>query len=139
MGTLSRTKGAQYEREIARELQALTGITFRRNLTQYQQSDRDDLTPDDPAWPFSLELKRAASLNGMLPTWRKQATIAAKRLDLFPAVVFRLDKGRTRVSVPMEAIGAAFGGAPGDCALWIETDLDGLAYLAREIMARTAA
>jgi len=138
MTAKSRDKGAAFELEIAKALHALTGITFRRNLTQWQQRDRCDLLPDDPAWPFSIECKRAAELNGMLGTWQAQAATAAKREDLFPVVVFRLDKARTRVSVPMEAIGAAFGGAPGDCDLWVETDLDGLAYLARELMAESS-
>ncbi len=138
MSARSRNKGAAYELEVAKALHALTGIGFRRNLVQYQTSERADLVPDDPAWPFAIECKRAAVLNGMLGSWQVQAKVAARRVSLFPVVVFRLDKARTRVSVPMEAIGAAFGGSPGDCALWVETDLDGLAYLAREIMARDA-
>jgi hypothetical protein len=52
--TNSRTKGAQFEREVAKLLLLELGITFKRDLRQYQEADHGDLIPDDPAFPFEL-------------------------------------------------------------------------------------
>lgn len=54
----SRAKGASFEREIAAQLEALTGIRFKRNLEQVRAVDHCDLLADDADWPFSLELDR---------------------------------------------------------------------------------
>jgi len=40
--------------------------------------------------------------------------------------------------VPMAAIAAAFGNGATDCGEWVEVSLEGLAYLAGEIMAGAA-
>lgn len=56
----SRTKGAQFEREVAKLLLLELGISFKRDLRQYQTGGHGDLIPDDPAFPFELELKRYA-------------------------------------------------------------------------------
>jgi hypothetical protein len=49
--TNSRTKGASFEREVAKLLLLELGITFKRDLRQYQEADHGDLIPDDPAFP----------------------------------------------------------------------------------------
>lgn len=138
MSAHSRTKGASYERQIATALHDLTGITFKRNLSQYQSVGLDDLTPDDPSWPFALELKRYATGNSCRAGWKAQAETAAKAQSKLPAVVFRFDRQDTRCAVPMAAMCAAFGGSD-DSGEWVEITLEGLAYLASEIMARAAA
>jgi len=131
---MSRTKGASYERQIANDLFRLTGIGFKRNLNQYQSVGLDDLTPDDPAWPFALELKRFAAGNSCRSGWKAQAQAAANASGKLPAVVYRFDRQDTRCAVPMAAMCAAFGGSD-DSGEWVEITLDGLAYLASEIMA----
>lgn len=128
----SRNKGAAFEREIAAMLFDLTGITFKRNLEQSREAGHGDLNPDDPAWPFSLELKRYASGTGCKPEWKAQAITAADKAGLIPAVVYKFDRREIRCSVPFAAIGS-------DCAEWFDCSLNGLAYLAREIMADKAA
>ncbi|WP_171232190.1 hypothetical protein [Ruegeria sp. HKCCA4812] len=133
MGSLSRTKGAAYEREVAKELFDLTGITFARNLRQYQQAGNDDLIPDDPAFPFSPELKRRAKAYTCADEWKQQATKAAEKQGKLPAVIWRGDHMKSRVSVPMRAFCAAF---PAD--QWVDLSLEGFALLAREIMAGAA-
>ncbi len=138
MSAMSRNKGATYERDVARELHGLTGIAFKRNLEQVREDAHGDLVTDEAAWPFTIECKRKA-VKSSLPAWRAQASAAARKAGKLAVVVYRFDREPTRVSVPFEAIGAAFGGGPGDCDLWAETTLEGLAYLAREIMARTSA
>ncbi|MDP5216713.1 hypothetical protein Q5Y75_05740 [Ruegeria sp. 2205SS24-7] len=133
MGNLSRTKGAAYEREVALELHALTGINFARNLRQYQKSGDDDLRADDDAWPFAIECKRYATANTCAPAWKKQAEEAAERQDKLPAVCWRGDRMETRVSVPMYAFCAAFSRHQ-----WADLSLQGFASLAREIMSGAA-
>lgn len=131
----SRNKGAAYERDIAARLLGLTGITFKRDLEQYRSGERGDLVPDDPAWPFVLELKRYASGTGCKPAWREQATTAANAAHRFPAVIYRFDRRDDRVAVPLEAIAAAFGEGHIGSTEWAEITIEGLAYLAAEIMA----
>lgn len=132
-----RRKGAAYERQVAARLHGLTGITFKRDLDQYRASEHGDLTADDPAWPFLIECKRYASGTGCKPAWREQANMAAFRAGKFPAVIFRFDRLDDRVSVPMDAISFAFSGAYSNVSEWAEITIEGLAYLAAEIMAKS--
>jgi hypothetical protein len=134
----SRAKGAAFEREVAAQLEALTGIRFQRNLEQVRAVDHCDLLPDDPAWPFSLELKRYADGTTCRPAWRDQAERAAAKNGKIPAVVFRFDRQDVRVSVPLAAVGKALGAKWREDG-WAEIDLAGLAYMAAEIMAGEAA
>jgi hypothetical protein len=78
--TNSRTKGAQFEREVAKLLLLELGITFKRDLRQYQEADHGDLIPDDPAFPFELELKRYAHgpISGTDKWWQQVTTAAAQ-------------------------------------------------------------
>ena len=128
----SRNKGSTFERAIARELELLLGIRFERNLEQVRAVDHSDLTPSDPAFPFSLELKRYASGTGCKAEWKAQSQRAAAKTGKIACVIYKFDRQDVWVAVPM----AAFGH---DCAEWAETTMDGLAYLAREIMAGKAA
>ncbi len=134
----SRAKGSAFERDIARQLEALTGVSFARNLEQVRAVDHCDLLADDPAWPFSLELKRYATGTGCKPEWRAQAIRAAEKNGRIPAVVYKFDRRDVRVSVPIQAVGIALGRAWED-PHWADVPLEGLAYLAREIMAERAA
>jgi hypothetical protein len=134
----SRAKGAAFERQIAARLEGLTGIRFQRNLEQVRAVDHCDLIADDPAWPFSLELKRYASGTGCKPEWRAQAERAAAKTGRIPVVIYQFDRRAVFVSVPLAAIGRALGQEwtePG----WAEINLEGLAYMAGELMAERAA
>lgn len=124
----SRNKGATFERDIARELELLTGIRFQRNLEQSRAVDHCDLIPDSDAWPYSLELKAYAAGNGCKPAWREQATRAAAKTGRIPCVVYKYNRQPIRVCLPLA-----------DSGEWHETTLAGLAYLARELMAERAA
>ena len=130
----SRTKGASFERDLAKELFLLTGITFERNLEQVRTVDHSDLTPDNPAFPFAIEAKRYASGNGCKPEWIAQATRSAAKIGKFPCVVFKFDRLPIRVAVPFAAIAAAFD-TETKSDEWAHISLEGFAYLAREIMA----
>jgi Holliday junction resolvase len=130
MGKASRTKGASFERAIAAELEALTGVRFLRNLEQVRTAAHGDLIADDDGWPFSIECKRIANGASCLTAWKEQAANAARLANKLPAVVFKFDRLPVRVAVPLSAI--CGDGAPAE---WAEISLDGLAYIAREIMA----
>ena len=133
----SRNKGSAFERSIAADLHLLTGITFKRNLEQVREADHGDLIADDPAWPFSCELKRYASGTGCRPAWVAQSVKAADAAGKLPCVIFKYDRLPIRCAVPFAALAAAFGGTA-SADEWAEVSLDGLAYLAREIMAGRA-
>lgn len=123
----SRNKGASFERQIAIELELLTGVRFKRDLEQYRAGDHGDLIPSDPAWPFVLECKRYASGTGCTPAWKAQASKAAAAEGKLPAVIFKFDRRDVRVAMPLAELGGE----------WAETTMDALAYRAREIMAET--
>lgn len=135
MGKKSRTKGATFERDIAHELFLLTGITFKRNLEQTREAAHGDLVADDPAWPFSCELKRYAAGISCLSAWKDQASKAAAMCGKIPAVIFKFDRQPVRVAVPLACL---CNGRCEDPAEWAEITLDGFAYIARELMAGAA-
>jgi Holliday junction resolvase len=121
----SRTKGAAFEREIAKLLflELGIGISFRRDLRQYQTSGHGDLIPSDPAFPFELELKKYAKgpINGP-DKWWEQVCTAATRTNKRPALIYKYDRQPIRVVVEMQGI---------RCNISFED----FCYLTREIMA----
>ena len=119
----ARNKGAQFEREIANMLLFELGISFKRDLRQYQEADHGDLIPSDPAFPFELELKRYASgpISGT-DNWWKQVTTAAAKANKRPALIYKYDRQPVRVVVELHGI---------RCNISFED----FSYLTREIMA----
>lgn len=130
----SRNKGAAFERSIAQELELLTGVKFKRDIEQYRAGDHGDLIADDPAWPFTVECKRYAQGKRCKAAWWEQAKAAAKAAGKMPCVIYKYDRDEIRVALPFSLLGP---GCSPDPDTWFETSLDGLAYLAREIMAET--
>lgn len=130
----SRNKGAQFERAIAARLFGLTGVTFKRDLEQYRAGEHGDLIPDDPAFPFVIECKRYAEGTTCRPAWRAQATAAASKANRYPAVIYKFDRKDERVSIPFEAICAAFGDKHSGSTDWAEITIEGFAYLVGELM-----
>lgn len=130
----SRNKGSAFERAVAIELELLTGVKFQRDLEQYRAADHGDLIPSDPAWPFVVECKAYAAGTGCKPEWKAQATKAAEATRRLPCVIYKYDRRPIRVAMPMAAIAAAHGAIclSGE---WVETTVEGLAYIAAEIMA----
>ena len=122
----SRTKGASFEREVAKLLLLELGITFKRDLRQYQEADHGDLIPSDPAFPFELELKRYAKgpISGT-DNWWKQVTTAAARTHKRPALIYKYDRQPIRVVVELQGIRA-------------NISFEDFCYLARETMAHEA-
>lgn len=128
----SRNKGATFERDVARELELLTGISFKRDIEQYRAGEHGDLIASDPAWPFVIECKRYAQGKRCKAEWWAQSKRAAVAAGKLPCVVYKFDRDEVRAALPFSLLGN--GDAP-DPDTWFETDLNGLAYLAREIMA----
>ena len=122
----ARNKGATFEREIANMLFFELGISFKRDLRQYQEADHGDLIPDNPAFPFELELKRYAHgpISGTNKWWQ-QVTTAANKAGKRPALIYRYDRQPIRCVVEMQGI---------RCNISFED----FCYLAREIMAHDA-
>lgn len=133
MSAMSRNKGSAFERAVAKELFLLTGVTFKRDLDQYRASDRGDLIPDDPAWPFLCECKAYATGTACRPAWQEQATRAAMAAGTTPAVIFKYDRRPVRVSIPLSAICPDMPASE-----WVEITLQAFAALAAEKMAEGA-
>lgn len=131
----SRNKGSSFERDIARELHLLLGVSFKRDLDQYREKDRGDLIADSDAFPFVIECKRYANGSGCKPTWWAQANKAALEAQKFPAVIFKYDRKPVRVAVSarhaVECITRRKWSAENHL---IEIDIEGFAYLCREGM-----
>jgi Holliday junction resolvase len=122
----SRTKGASFERDLAKMLFLELGISFKRDLRQYQEADHGDLIPDDPAFPFELELKRYSKgpISGT-DKWWQQVCTAAKRSNKRPALIYKYDRQPIRVVVELQGI---------RCNISFED----FSYLCRETMAHDA-
>lgn len=122
----SRTKGAAFEREVAKLLLLELGIGFKRDLRQYQEAEHADLIPDDPAFPYALELKRYATgpISGP-DKWWQQVKVAAERMHKLPALIYKYDRQPIRCVVELQGI---------RCNISFED----FCYLARETMAHDA-
>lgn len=133
----SRQKGAGFERKIATELLDLTGISFKRNLDQYQERGLGDLTPSDDAWPFALELKAYAKGAAIRPAWIKQAFEAAEGVNKHPCVIYKFNNKPIRCAVWWPAMAEATSGPCNDQVkdIMLELSLPAFASLAAEIMA----
>ena len=132
--TNSRNKGAAFERAIAKDLFLLTGINFKRDLEQYRSQDHGDLIADCEAWPFVIECKAYASGKSCRDAWKAQATAAAVAVGKMPCVVYKFNNCPVRVAVPWVVMSKALGLSVGPND-WFECSLEGLAFLAGEIMA----
>jgi Holliday junction resolvase len=131
----SRNKGASFERAIARELFRELGIEFKRDLEQYQESERGDLVTKHHGWPFVIECKAYASGADARSAWVAQVFKAAETTGLHPALIYKFNNKPVRVRVWMDAIAEAHGGTA-VCTEWADLSIQGFAYVARELMAR---
>lgn len=132
--TNPKTKGAGFERQAAKELEALLGIRFDRNpFEQQRQANQPDLIASDAAFPFSIECKRYKGGSFQLAWWQ-QSKNAANATGYYPCVIFKFDHKPIQVAVDWNAIGAMTGSKFNEDGL-VFIDLEGFAFLAREIMA----
>lgn len=137
MTAMSRNKGSRFERAIAHDLHALTGVTFVRNLEQVRTAAHGDLVADTPDWPFSCELKARAAIVSCLTAWKEQAVKAAALCGKYPAVIFKANRQPVRVAVPFSVVAAGLGAEIVSDG-WVEMGVEDFAALASEIMAAKA-
>ena len=95
MGKSQRTKGAVFEREVAKQFSAAYGEDFLRNIGQARDGGNDiDIGR------FRVECKRRKTL-GTVEGWLTQAT-AACGVGHVPIVVARSDGGAAMVLLSLE-------------------------------------
>lgn len=130
----SRNKGASGEREVAIALFGELGMTFKRDLRQYQTVELGDLVCDDAAFPFCIEVKRYAKGWTCKPAWEAQVFKAAANTGLHPCVIYRYDGQQWRCRIWIDAVAEALG-VSSVSGRHFDTDIQGFAWVAREIMA----
>ena len=124
-----RNKGASFEREVANMLRDELGIGFKRNLEQYRTAGHADLIPDDPAFPFTLELKRYKDGPiGGAPAWWDQASGAADLDGKMPCLIYKYDRKPMRCVIPLAALTEC------DHDYTVEVDFETFCFIAREAM-----
>ena len=121
-----RNKGSQFELATAKALFLELGIGFKRDLEQTRTAGHADLIPDDPAFPFALELKRYKSgpINGP-DKWWEQVCTAAKKTNKRPALIYKYDRQPVRCVVELQGVLA-------------NISFQDFCFLTREIMAHDA-
>jgi len=124
-----RNKGASFEREVANMLRDELGIGFKRDLEQYRSGAHADLIPDDPEFPFSLELKRYKDgpIGGSIGWW-EQVKTAAEREQKMPCLIYKYDRKPMRCVIPLAALTDC------DHDYTVEVDFETFCYIAREAM-----
>lgn len=144
-GSKSRNKGRGYEYEIANELFQQLGINFVRELDQTREKHLGDLRTEDCNFPFVIECKRYKS--GVSGDWWSQVCTAAAIAGdgKMPMLCYRLDRQKTRVRMPVQALTLLAEYVPaGDIAeqhdwrMACEMDIDTACYVIREILANGA-
>jgi hypothetical protein len=123
-----RAKGAGFERDVAKLLHAELGISFKRNLEQYRAGFHDDLTPDDPAFPWSIECKRYAG-GAFSMVWWEQSVAAAQAQSKLPCVIYKFDRKPIRVAIPL---GCLMDDSDGHI---VDVSFEAFIYITREMMA----
>ena len=122
-----RAKGAGFERDVAKLLHAELGISFKRNLEQYRAGFHDDLTPDDPAFPWSIECKRYAA-GAFSTSWWEQSVAAAQAQNKLPCVIYKFDRKPIRVAIPLDCL---MDDSDGHI---VDVSFEAFIYITREMM-----
>ena len=133
----SRQKGAQGEREVAKELFEELGIEFKRDLRQYQSADYGDLVAQVDNFPFSIEVKRHKKGWTCRPEWEEQTQKSAQVTNQYPCVIYRFDGQQWRCRIWFSALAESYGAT---CTHDGKVDLSihDFAWVAREIMSGRA-
>jgi len=101
----SRAKGAGFEREIAHLIYEHLGISVRRDLDQYRESQHGDLIGLD-GWV--IECKRYADNSSFLhrAEWWTQTCNAARNGE-HPVLIYKYDRRPIRCVFPLHVINPA--------------------------------
>lgn len=136
-----RAKGASYERQVAKNLEAELGIKFSRILEQTREADLGDLQPEDPDFPFIIECKRyKQGSSHATPSHWTQACRAGEKAGKLPALVYKYDRLPERWRIPVEALARLRSYVPQqneDQYSWkhaVELSFEDFCMIARELM-----
>lgn len=139
-GSKSINKGRGYEYEVIRELYQQLGLTFVRELDQTRTAHLGDLVTNDCDFPFVIECKRYKS--SVSPAWWDQVCTAAAVAGKLPCLIYRLDRQKTKVRMPVQAITYLADFTPAgdvseqhDWKFAVEMDMDTACYVMREVLA----
>lgn len=107
--TNSRNKGKSGEYEVIKILTDELGggadkLEFKRDIEQYRQGDLGDVICNDPAFPFTVEVKRYRQGVHAQPQWWDQVCTAAQACNKLPLLVYRYDRMPWRWRFPVAAI-----------------------------------
>ena len=104
-----KVKGANWERELAKMIYDELGITVKRDLEQYRQSDRGDLIGLEK---WTIEAKRYAKNAGgnFKPEWWAQVTTAANASGTQPVLIYKYDRQPVKCVVFLSSINSDFAG-----------------------------
>ena len=118
-----RNKGASFERDIAKKLNALLSehnidYVCKRNLEQYQERDKGDLTI-----PLHvIECKRYKEGSWYKDAWWSQVEKSAE--DQIPVLIYKFDRQPIRVVVPITYINNKYKNSDIKCVMsfdqWLE-------------------
>jgi len=132
-----RNKGASFERQLAYELELELGISFKRDLEQYRESEHGDLIPSDESFPFLIEAKRySKGAVGGAVAWWDQADAASKRANKLPCLVYKYDRKPIRFVIDVLAAykaGYEFKTEPPEQGR-LEMDMHTFCWIVRELM-----
>jgi len=120
MGSKSRNKGADGERELINLIRDNTGLKLERNLAQSFGGGHDLLGLED--WAIECKRYHVVDLSAKKIFWR-QAVDQAKRIDKRPVVAYREDRRPWRVIVAW----------PSDDELYPIESFDGTAEISLEL------
>lgn len=106
----SRTKGATFEREIAKKLSKWSGLTLRRTPMSGGWNKTGDIAPQSPEdsihWPFNIECKKYSdwdllellkSSNPIMKKWWSQCLSDSEKSGKIPVLVFSRNNDKTYV------------------------------------------
>lgn len=104
MSVNSRNKGKNGELEVVRDLNDNVGLTlkcaFSRQLSQTQEAGQADIACTNPAWGFSVEVKRYAT-NPSMPAWWRQVKNASLKAGTIPVLYARRDRNPWSVTMDL--------------------------------------
>lgn len=105
-----RDKGHAFERQLANDLFAETGIKFSRILNQSREAGLADLEAVDfPDFPLIIEAKRYAAGTHAKPAWWDQVCVAARNASkpgktVYPCLIWKYDRLPVRCRLPIQAM-----------------------------------
>ena len=105
-----RDKGHAFERQLANDLFAETGVKFSRILNQSREAGLADLEAVDfPNFPLIIESKRYGVGTYSKPAWWDQVCVAAHKASrgnktVYPCLIWKYDRLPIRCRIPIQAM-----------------------------------